>query len=64
MYDKILAVFSMALFGIFMLILALWVEEAPMLPFVLGATFLLGCYDFWLELFSGRKREKDKNSLL
>lgn len=64
MFDKVLAVTSMALFGVFMLILALWVEEAPVLPFVLAATFALGCYDFWLEAFSTRKREKDKNSLL
>lgn len=56
MYDKILAVFSMALFGGFLLILALWVEEAPVLPVVLAITFLLAAYDFWCDAF--RKSDK------
>ena len=64
MYDKVLAVFSILVFGAFLLILGLWVEEAPVLPFVLAITFLMGAYDFWLEVFSGRKRDKDENSLL
>ncbi|MGE3246670.1 MAG: hypothetical protein AB7F96_15285 [Beijerinckiaceae bacterium] len=64
MFEKLLAAFSMAVFGVFLVILGLRVEEAPILPFVLAATFAMGVYDFWRELFSGRKRKKDENSLL
>ncbi len=64
MFDKLLAIISMALFGAFMLIILLWVEEAPALWLVLGLTFLMGVYDFWLDAFSGREKTKDENSLM
>lgn len=64
MYDKILAVISMGLFGAFMLTILLWVEEAPALWFVLGLTLLMGIYDFWVDAFSGKEKEKSKDSLL
>lgn len=64
MFDKLLAIISMALFGAFMLIILLWVEEAPALPFVLGITFMMGIYDFWREAFSSKPKDKSDGSLL
>lgn len=53
MYDKVLAIGSILLFGGFLLILAIWVEEAPALPFVLAITFAMAAYDFWCDAFRG-----------
>ena len=63
MYDKILAIGSMLLFGVFLLILALWVEEAPVLPVVLAITFIMAAYDFWCDAFRNSGRNSgDKDS--
>lgn len=54
MYEKLLAVFALIIFGAFMGILAWWVQAIP-LQIVLLITFLFAAYDFWLDAFSAKK---------
>ena len=54
MYDRILALFSFALFAIFLAILGIWVESVS-LKVVLIITALMCGYDFWLDAFSRKK---------
>ncbi len=54
MYEKLLAVFALIIFGTFMGILAWWVQAIP-LQIVLLCTFLFAAYDFWLDAFSAKK---------
>ncbi len=54
MYEKLLAVFALILFGGFLAILVWWVE-AIALQVVLLITFLFAAYDFWLDAFSSKK---------
>ncbi|MCB1513309.1 MAG: hypothetical protein KDJ18_00550 [Hyphomicrobiaceae bacterium] len=58
MYDKLLALFSFALFAVFLAILGIWVESVS-LKIVLVITTLMCAYDFWLDTFSAKKRNGD-----
>jgi hypothetical protein len=59
MYDKILALFSFALFAIFLAILGIWVEGTQnlSLKIVLIITVLMCGYDFWLDAFSAKSKK-------
>ena len=50
MYDKLLAIFSFALFAAFLAILGIWVESMS-LKVVLIITVLMCAYDFWVDAF-------------
>lgn len=50
MYQKILAIFTLTLFALFMAILGIWVESIS-LKIVLAITVLMCAYDFWLSAF-------------
>ena len=50
-YDKAVAVSALALFGSFLLIVAVWVESIS-LRVVLLIAFAMATYDFWLDAFS------------
>lgn len=57
MYDKFLAIVSLALFVAFLAVLAIWVESIA-LKVVLGTTAAMAAYDFWHEAF--RRRSKSE----
>lgn len=48
MYDKLMALFSFALFALFLAVLGIWVESLS-LKVVLAVTALMCGYDFWLD---------------
>ncbi len=61
MYDKILAIFSFALFATFLAILGIWVESIS-LKVVLVITVVMCGYDFWLDAFAVPKKGSGKPS--
>lgn len=56
MYDKLLAVFSIALLVAFLLVLGWWIEGTDV-KIVLAITALLAAYDFWLDAFRGNGKK-------
>lgn len=58
MQDKFLALFSFALFAVFISILGIWVDSMS-LKVVLIITVLMCGYDFWLNAFAPKNRGKD-----
>ena len=60
MFDKLMALFSFALFAVFLAVLGIWVESVS-LKVVLIITALMCAYDFWLDAFSSKKSDGDAN---
>jgi len=60
MYDRLLALFALAVFGIFLGIIGWRVQEWD-LRIVLLIAFAMASYDFWRDAISSQKENKGEN---